>query len=372
MLQYLNIHNFRCFQNFEFKPGDNSSLLLIGKNASGKSTLAQALAVFQRLGQGVSRIFSLFTENDFTLRRTNERMSFKIEVLLDGRKLAYSLVLDKPENFRELRVVEESVLSDGEPVFTRSEGQVTIHQATKKTEFSLDWHAAALPLITERPTTTSPVSKLCAWFKNMHILAPTPQLISGESLLIPGSPATALTLSCDNFAAYLTEFLSSYPAAYMTIHEFLKELMPDLVKFENILIASNARQLKVHFGGGGASFDPEFNLLSDGEKCMFLCATILAAQAEHPDLFVFWDEPDSYLALSEIEHFVRTLRQKFHKGSQIWMTSHNELTMNCFSHENTFLLRHKNHCDPVELRPVDELIGSRESISRKMLRNELD
>ena len=39
MLQRLYIHNFRCLQNFEFKPGEASSALLIGKNGSGKSTL---------------------------------------------------------------------------------------------------------------------------------------------------------------------------------------------------------------------------------------------------------------------------------------------------------------------------------------------
>ena len=40
MLQRLYIHNFRCLENFEFKPSDASSALLIGKNGAGKSMLA--------------------------------------------------------------------------------------------------------------------------------------------------------------------------------------------------------------------------------------------------------------------------------------------------------------------------------------------
>jgi DNA repair exonuclease SbcCD ATPase subunit len=55
MLERLYVHNFRCLENFEFKPGDEPSMLLIGKNGSGKSTLANALAVFQRIGRGISR-----------------------------------------------------------------------------------------------------------------------------------------------------------------------------------------------------------------------------------------------------------------------------------------------------------------------------
>ena len=39
MLQRLYVHNYRCLENFEFKLGDVSSGLLIGKNGTGKSTL---------------------------------------------------------------------------------------------------------------------------------------------------------------------------------------------------------------------------------------------------------------------------------------------------------------------------------------------
>ena len=41
MIARFYIHNFRCLENFEFKPGDTSSALLIGKNGAGKSTLLQ-------------------------------------------------------------------------------------------------------------------------------------------------------------------------------------------------------------------------------------------------------------------------------------------------------------------------------------------
>lgn len=365
MLQRLYIHNFCCLQNFEIKPGDNASLLLIGKNGTGKSTLAKALSIFQKIGSGTSRMRSLVSGADFILGRTQERMAFEIELSFGGKTFTYSLVLDAPDSFRELRVVEENFFVDAVPVYTREKAQVT-HYTVKHSEFSLDWHTVALPLITEKGN--GPVQQLRNWMKQMHILAPIPQLMGGESRGV----IEPLALSCENFADYLTALLNEYPASYASIDTFLKQLMPDFKVFRNTRIGTDARVLEVTFGENGAALELKFDRLSDGEKCIFLCAVVLAAQKAYSNLFVFWDEPDNYLALSEVEQFIRTLRQNFHGGSQIWMTSHNEATINCFSRDNTLLMHRKNHCDPVSLRPISEILDKQESIIQKFVLNELD
>ena len=51
MLERLYVHNFRCLENFEFKPGSTGSALLIGRNGTGKSTVARVLQLMQRIGQ---------------------------------------------------------------------------------------------------------------------------------------------------------------------------------------------------------------------------------------------------------------------------------------------------------------------------------
>ena len=52
-----------------------------------------------------------------------------------------------------------------------------------------------------------------------------------------------------------------------------------------------------------------FNVLSDGEKCFFIAALVIAASAVSKTVFCFWDEPDKYLALSEVSHFIIELRK---------------------------------------------------------------
>lgn len=363
MLQRMHIHNFRCLQNFEIKPGNNTSLLLIGKNGSGKSTLANALCIFQKLGGGTSRTSSLVTKEDFALGRTNERIRFEMEAVFGGRVCAYSLCLDMPENFKELRVVEEDFSIDGVSAFTRQEALVTISSSS---EFSLDWHTVALPLITLKKEPALQMFR--DWLHRMHILAPVPQLIGGEShgSLEPLHP------SGKNLADYLTALLNDYPATYSNMQAYLKDFMPDLREFSNKLIATDSRMIRLHFGDNDSTFEPKLDQISDGEKCMFLCAVVLASQKVHDNLFVFWDEPDNYLALPEIEAFIRALRRNFCDNSQIWMTSHNENTINCFSHENTLFMRRKNHFDPVELRPIHEIVSDSDSIIHKIRLNELE
>jgi ABC-type uncharacterized transport system ATPase subunit len=69
----------------------------------------------------------------------------------------------------------------------------------------------------------------------------------------------------------------------------------------------------------------------------------------------FWDEPDNYLAPSEVGHFVLTLRKAFRSGGQLIATSHNTEAIRRFSEENTLVLYRKNHLEPTIVRPLNEL-----------------
>ncbi|MFM8444538.1 MAG: AAA family ATPase, partial [Methylococcus sp.] len=91
MLQRLYIHNFRCLQNFEFKPGAATSALLIGKNGSGKSTLLKALENLQAIARGNNRVKGLFNSSDFAFGRTDAPMRLELQAVLDGRVFQYTL-----------------------------------------------------------------------------------------------------------------------------------------------------------------------------------------------------------------------------------------------------------------------------------------
>jgi ABC-type uncharacterized transport system ATPase subunit len=102
-----------------------------------------------------------------------------------------------------------------------------------------------------------------------------------------------------------------------------------------------------------------------------VCALVLAANEAYGPLFCFWDEPDTYLALPEIEHFIRALRHGYQAGGQFVATSHNSETIRCFSDENTILLSRANHLEPVTVRRVDEIHFNGDLVGA-LIRNEFE
>lgn len=354
MLHRLYVHNYRCLENFEFKPGDASSALLIGKNGSGKSTLAQVLAIFQAVGRGVNRVGTLIKPVDFSLARTTVPVRLELEALLHGQIFQYVLAFDLPERFKELRVIEERLRVDDTSLYSRELAQVTLHRQNAdqpEARFNVDWHLVALPIIQD-PSTGTSLRRFREWLGRMVLLAPLPRLMRGETQNESLEPAADV----HDLADWLSGLLAHYPAAYVTVRQYLQQVMPDLQDFRFERVGKDSKALLVRFKSGNAQYETEFDALSDGEKCFFLCGTVLAANQCYGPLLAFWDEPGNYLSLSEVSHFVTALRRGFHHdGGQILMTSHNEEAVRRFSSDNTWVLGRKNHLEPTVIRSLAEL-----------------
>jgi predicted ATPase len=357
MLQRLYIHNFRCLENFELPIKGISSALLIGKNGSGKSTTASALEVLQSIGRGINRMreleqLKLISPKDFARGRSDVPIRFEIEVLLNDKLYKYVLALELPEKFKELRVSEEQLLVSGDPIYSRKEAKVTLHNSSQNREaqFLVDWHLVALPVIQEQ-SETDPLRIFKTWLAHMIILAPIPSLMTGDS----NGDTLEPKRDGSNFGEWFSGLLSRYPAAYTEVVQYLREVMPDIKDFLNELIGKDSKSMIVRFQENNANLSVDFEALSDGEKCFFLCSVVLAANESYGPLFCFWDEPDNYLAISEVGHFIISLRRSFRNVGQILVTSHNPEAIRKFSNENTFVLDRKSHLEPTLIRLLSEL-----------------
>lgn len=280
-------------------------------------------------------------------------MRFELQVLLDGRVFQYTLALDLPERFRELRVLEEQLRVDDELLYSRKLAEITLQRENAElpaARFNMDWHLVALPVIQD-PSTSNALGSLREWLARMVLLAPMPRLMRGEAQnesLEPDEDAS-------NLADWLSGLLAHYPAAYAPLSQYLQQVMPDLWDFRFEREGKEAKALLVRFKAGNAQHELDFDALSDGEKCFFLCGVLLAANQSYGPLLAFWDEPDNYLSLSEVSHFVTALRRGFHQGGQILMTSHNEEAVRRFSNDNTWVLGRKSHLEPTVIRPLEAL-----------------
>ena len=349
VIRRLYVHNFRCLENFELPISGQSSVLLIGKNGSGKTTVGFALEILQKIARGTNRIKDLVKSKDLTRGRTELPMRFEIEVELNARVYEYTIAFELPEDFKELRVREEKLAVDGKPVYTREMAQVQLAKTNQEREarFLIDWHLVALPIVQEQ-SQKDPLFIFKQWLARMLILRPIPSLILGDSeeeILEPKPDVT-------NFAAWFSALTLQYPATYGKIVEYLKQVMPDLKDIQNP--GKDSRSLIVQFSSDQGSLKLPFEDLSDGEKCFMICALVLAAN-EYDPVLCFWDEPDNYLALSEVGHFVLALRKAFQAGGQFIATSHNQQAIDRFSDENTLFLSRRNHLEPTLVRPLSEM-----------------
>ena len=354
VIKRLYVHNFRCLENFELPIAGLSSVLLIGSNGSGKTTVARALRVLQRIARGTNSVGDLVQPRDLSRGRADVPMRFEVEVQLGAKTFSYGVAFELPAGAKGLRVFEEELTADGKCAYTRKLAEVRLARRGKgETAFAIDPQVVALPIV-QQQSTDDPLSAFQRWLGNTLILRPMPTRIPGTSVGETLQPRADVT----DFAAWFSGLMAYAPSAYGRIDAYLKQLMPDLKEIKNPLVGKDSRSLTVQFANEQGSALIPFGILSDGEKCFMVCAMVLAANDAYGPLLCFWDEPDSHLALSEVGHFVMSLRKAFQSGGQFIATSHNPEAIRSFSDENTLVLLRRSHLEPTIARPLTEVRAS--------------
>jgi len=240
---------------------------------------------------------------------------------------------------------------NGKVLYARTEAKVQLF-GSKDTDakFMVDEHLIALPIIQEN-NKADPLSIFRTWLARMLIIAPVPSRISGDA---QGETLTP-DRDVENFGVWLAGVLAYSPASYTQIDTYLKEVLPDFKDLKLPLIGKEFRSLSIQFQQDNAEISLPFCDLSDGEKCFFICAVVLVSNEAYGPLFCFWDEPDNFLSISEVSHFVRVLRRTFQKSGQLLISSHNSEAIYSFSEENTLLMGRRSHLEPTIVRPLGEL-----------------
>jgi predicted ATPase len=353
VIRRFHVHNFRCLENFDLPISGQSSVLLIGKNGSGKTTVGLALQILQKIARGTNRVSDLVKPKDLARGRTDVPMRFEIEVELNRKMYGYSVAFELHERAKELTVLEETLTVDSRLRYLRrfqASPETRLAKQDSEANLRIDWDLVALPII-QRPSKDDAVFVIRQWLARMLILRPIPGLILGNSTEETLEP----DLQVADFGAWFSGLLAYAPSAYGTIDSYLKQVMPDLKDIKNPVVGKDSRSLEVQFSIDQGSVVLPFEDLSDGEKCFMICALVLAANQAYGPVFCFWDEPDNYLALSEVGHFVLALRKAFQAGGQFIATSHNAEAIRRFSDDNTLLLYRNNHLEPTRVRPLNEV-----------------
>jgi len=126
----------------------------------------------------------------------------------------------------------------------------------------------------------------------------------------------------------------------------------DFSDFKNVPIGETRRLLRLVYEGHPPI---SFEEVSDGEKIFFLGAVMLALVEKQSISFCLWDEPDNFLSLHEVQHFIVELRKMGRQGTQLLVTSHHPETVGCFSPENTRVMRRDSRDSKTTLAKLEDM-----------------
>jgi len=323
MLTRLRIHNFKCFVNFEYEPGQRQ--LILGGNGSGKSSLMDALfrlRQFLSLGEKAEVFFPFFDRTRWT---SELKQSFEVEATLDGSCYIYSLELDSHEDQAKPKVTWEKLYCDARPIFEFVQGQVFLYndQSEQTATYPFDSSRSALATTTQGDDKKK-LTSFKRWTESILCFRINPFKVTLRAEA--EDPAPKFDLS--NFAAWYRHLTQQYPRETQAL---LKSLQSALDGFEYLRldnVGQNVRLLVAEFSKSGSPVNFGFDQLSDGQRTLICLYTILHFVIAKGGTVVL-DEPDNFISLREIQPWLMALDDAIEDhGGQVLIISHHPELIN--------------------------------------------
>ena len=354
MIRRLYIDNYKCFSNFELRLDKLPCSMIIGANGSGKSTVAEVLSCFSAIGRGVSDINGILPKSAKSVLKTAQDsgiITLEIEVGDANRVWVYSIGV-KPDGDR-YRVMAEK-LTCGEAVLL------------DRSKLMLLDNVVAMAFMADGQQSVTMIRDCRNVLASIYVLRPLPQ---GMSSMVTTKDGYPLRVDASNFASWLPRILASDNKAYDAFEKYLKCVLSDFINVQFPNTTVEGRVLMVAFKTGtinpGEVFTLGFDCLSDGEKCQFIAASLIALNVHVPNLAVFWDEPDNYITTSEVAYLLPALCNSFQKSGQLIVSSHSREAIATFGENEIISFRRSSHYLPVrqpqtaqEMRTSGILTGS--------------
>ncbi len=342
MLTRVCVDNFKCMVNFECRLG--SPRLILGANGSGKSTLFDVFTLLRDFCARGEPGDDRFLGSTLTRWGGNAEQTFELTVEGNGGEYTMKLVVDSWGRPARPRVLREEVDFNGKPIFRFVESEVGLYNdkldGRKYVHFTSDWHRSALAtVVTERPD-----NKKLMWFKrwlaSMLLVSPDPRRMSGVASQEVRNPDQHLS----NFADWYRHLRQEETdAAYMND---LREVIEGFVSMRLEDAGDRRREIKIRMApvSNGAAGTPEWECLlsemSDGQRVLIGLYAVLHFAIRNGATVCF-DEPDNFIALSEIQPWLARLLAKAEdepSPAQVLIASHHPEVLNRMAFKEGLLL----------------------------------
>jgi predicted ATPase len=339
VLERLYVDNFRCMVNFECRL-EGPTRLILGPNGAGKSSIFDVLALLRDFCVAGVAPDGRFAGTTRTRWQSVKEQTFELEVGGNGGKYNFRLVIDSVGTPERPRVVTEEVEFSGKPVFRFQQGEVHLFndRHEDKVQYPFDWHRSALATITERKDNTK-LSWFKRWLGGLLYVSPDPWRMQGIAVEEARNPDQHLT----NFADWYRH-LRQETEDYGYIRD-LTDVIDGFVTMRLEDAGERRREIKVRMTasekGKGSKEGSEYILqeLSEGQRVLIGLYAVLHF-ALKPGMTVCFDEPDNFIALSEVQPWLSKVleRTQEESGSQVLIVSHHPELLNRMAFHEGLLL----------------------------------
>ena len=167
MIEKLYVDNFKSLVNFEFEPGPVQ--LLLGRNGTGKSTFLEVLDILRSfLIESDYPTYRSFPKTSLTRWDGRDVQTFELSVRLDGGLYVYRLEVEQYRDSKAAKVLVESLLLDGLPLFEFLADEVQLYRDdhSKGPRYPGQAHRSGLATILSRHDNTK-LTYFMTWIQKL-------------------------------------------------------------------------------------------------------------------------------------------------------------------------------------------------------------
>jgi len=329
MLTRIYVHNYRALVNFELRLGREQ--LFLGRNGTGKTTVFDVLDAVVRFAAGDGSIDELFPKKSKSRLLADDQrwQEFEIDITdagdgLTGETARYRLVIEQDLQRDQRRVIEESVFLGSSVLFSYTQHEALLYRddGARGLTYLADWSRSSLPSIPERKDGTK-LTAVKARLARIRVASPDPRAMRAVSEREESSPRRDLS----NVASWYRHLLQEDSECTERVLSALRASLDGFYTLDLTRTDDGPRRLDTRWRKNDAAKPITFALdeLSDGQRVL-LALTMLANESEDTDTTLLIDEPDNYVALSEIQPLLMAMRDR--DNLQLIVISHHPEIIN--------------------------------------------
>mgnify|MGYP005832773519 CR=1 FL=1 len=349
MLKRIYADNYKCLVNFEVRLAE--LVVLLGPNGAGKSAVCDLLFALRQLLSGKAAVKDVFSDRTLTRWDKRDKQVVEIAVALEGEELTYRLEIEHEREAKRARIALERLLAPDATLFEFEGGEVRLYDDRGKhgASFPADWTESFLARVVPRKENKR-LTRFLEKIRKMVICGIYPGSMVAES----SREATQLARNASDFSSWYRHVLQERPDLVPGFTKALGKAIEGLKALRLEKVGEETRSLMALFGVGGSTYELRLEEISDGERALTVLYALLHLTRGQGYTLVL-DEPDNYLALSEIQPWLVELSDSSgDELGQAILCSHHPEVIDYLGPEHGVLLERREG-GPAIARPLAEV-----------------